>query len=164
MAKERTNKISHRAKFLVYVDESESARIAVRFACSKAKIKKRPVEMIFVIDPSDYNSLLAVGDVMKRDKRKEVEELLEEISKEAHEWSGITPSIHIEEGDAKEKLFKCIENDLDINMLIISSDPSASSGGTKLLGEIADAVDHRLHIPVMIVPAHLTDTEIQELN
>lgn len=155
---------SKKAKFLVFVDESESSRLAVKFACNKAKIKSRPVEMLFVIDPSDFNSLLAVGDVMKHDRYKEVEDLLKDFAKEAKESAGINPSINIQEGDAEAEIFKCIENDHDINMLIISSAPSEGSGGTKLLGDIAEELDERLHIPMMIVPAHLTDEEINELN
>lgn len=153
-----------RAKFLVYVDEGAASSVLVRFACSKAKIKNRPVEILFVIDPSEYNSLLGVGDVMKHDRRKEVEALLNKLAEEASALSSITPSINIREGDALEEIFKCIDGDPEINMLIISSSPSDSSGGKKLPGSIAEVLDERLHIPMMVVPATLTDDDIQELN
>jgi nucleotide-binding universal stress UspA family protein len=157
-------KNSTRAKFLVYVDENEFSHTAVRLACSKATIKNRTVEMIFVIDPKDYNSVLGADDVMKHERKKEVQKLLKTLAERAKKWSGITPAIHIEEGDPEEELFKCIEKDNDINMLIISSSPSEGSGGKKLLGDLAEALDERFHIPMMVVPANITDEEIKELS
>ncbi len=164
MTKKSNTRKSHRAKFLVYVDESKFAPSVVRFACSKAQIKKRPVEMLFVMDPSEYNSLLLGGDMMKRDRRKEAEAFLHDLATQAHEWSGIRPALRICEGDAEKEIIKCIEEDHDINMLIISSNPSSGSGGHKLIATIAERLDETLHIPMMIVPAHLTDEQIEELN
>lgn len=153
-----------RAKFLVFVDESEHTETTVRFACKKARIKNRPVEMLFVINPGDYNSLLGVSDVMKHDRKKEVELLLKTLAEKAADYTGITPSIIIREGDAEEEIVKIIEGDEDINMLLISSHPSSSVGGTKLLANIAEKLDEKLHIPMMIIPAHLNNEQIVALN
>ena len=158
------NPISSRSKFLVFMDESEYARVALRFACTRAKARGRPVEMLFIINPIEYNSIFAVSDVMKKDRRAEVEAKLTKFAEEAFAMSGITPSINIREGTPAEEIISCIAEDHAINMLVMCSAPAKASGGSKLLSTIVSEVDEKLHVPVMIVPAHLTDQQIQELN
>lgn len=153
-----------RAKYLVFIDDHEHSRVALRYACSKAKLKNQPVELLFVINPTDYNSIFAVSDVMRKERRAEVEKILSDMSKEAQEWSGIIPSINIREGSVAEEISACIAEQGDIGMLVMSSDPTKASGGAKLLGALISQLDEKLHVPMLVVPAHLTDQQIEELK
>ncbi len=153
-----------RSKFLVYVDESEDSITALRYACTKAKYRKRPVDILYVINPEDYNTIFSVAEVMKEEREKEAKALLRKLARMAEETSGVKPTTLLREGLALEEIIAQVEEDHDINMLIISSNPSAASGGSKLLTSLAAIADDPLHIPILIVPAHLTDQQIEELN
>jgi nucleotide-binding universal stress UspA family protein len=154
---------SMRAKYLVFIDDNEHSRVALRYACRKARLKGQPVEMLFVINPTDYNSIFAVSDVMRKERREEVEKVLTKMAEEAKDWSGIIPSLNIREGSVAEEIVGCIEQDNDIGMLFISSDPAVASGGVKLLSSLLGQLDEKLHLPMLVVPAHLTDQQIEEL-
>jgi hypothetical protein len=154
---------STRTKFLVFIDDNEHSRVALRYACRKARLKGQPVEMLFVINPTDYNSIFAVSDVMRQERREEVEKILTKMSEEVQEWSGITPSLNIREGSVADEIVSCIAQDNGIGMLFISSDPAAASGGVKLVSSLLSQLDEKLHLPMLVVPAHLTDQQIEAL-
>ncbi len=163
MAKKK-KAVAERNKFLVFIDDREHSRVALRLACKKAKTNGQRLMLLYVINPHQYNSLFAMGDVMKKERREDVEKLLQSMAEEAHAWCEDVPAIHIREGTPASEIIACIEEDVDISMLILSSTPAASAGGQKLLATLTAALDEKLHIPAMIVPAHLTDQQIEALG
>ncbi len=155
--------MKRRTKLLVSVDKTEHSRIAVRFACAKAKQLNCPIELIHVLDPSEYNSLFGVGEKMKQERWAEAEKLMNEMAGEAQAAAGITPSFIIREGMVGEEIIAAASNDADINMLIIGKAPQAA-GKKDTISLLASELAGKLMIPVMIVPGNLTDTQIQELT
>jgi hypothetical protein len=156
--------VSTRGKYLVFVDDQKYSEVVLKVACSKARAKNNPVELLFVINPSEYNSIFAVGDRMKKERREEVEAFLDTMAAKVKKQYDIIPSINIREGDTADEIISCIDEQHDISMLVMSSSPASASGGGKLLTSIISELDDTLHIPMMIVPPHLTTQQIQELS
>ena len=154
----------HKSKFLVCVNEKEHSSTALRFACTKAKWRKNAVDMLYVIDPIDYNTVFSVGDKIKEDRRADAEKLLTKMAGEALEWSDINPTAIIREGRIAEEIIACIEADHDINLLVVGTAADGSSGKGGLLTQLTAEIGDKYHIPLLIVPGNLTDQQIEELN
>jgi nucleotide-binding universal stress UspA family protein len=155
--------MKRRTKLLVCVDKTEHSRIAVRFACAKAKQLNCPIELIHVLDPSEYNSLFGVGEKMKQERWAEAEKLMSSMADEAFNNAGIMPSFIIREGMIGEEVTAAVLHDTDINMLIIGKAPQAA-GKKDTISLLTSELAGKLMIPIMIVPGNLTDAQIQELT
>ncbi len=153
-----------KSKLLLCIDNTDHSRVALRFACSKAKNMDFALEMIHVMNSSEYNTntLFGVGDKIRDERRAEVEKMVTSMATEAQNYAGITPSCIIREGSLGEEIAKAVNEDGNFNMLIIGKAPQEASKKdiiTQLTAELAG----KLMIPMIIVPGNLTDQQIEEL-
>ena len=51
--------------FLVVVDDSPEMEVALRFACLRARHTGGRVALLYVLEPSEYQTWLRVGDLMR---------------------------------------------------------------------------------------------------
>ncbi len=151
-------------KFLVCVNEKKHTRTALRFACAKAKITRSNVEMLYVINPVDYNTIFSVADVIKEERKDDAEKLFTELSKEAIDGFGVKPEGIIREGLIADEIISHINDDSNITLLLLGAagDGSSSKGG--LISQLTNDIGNKFNIPLMIVPGNLTDQQIEELN
>lgn len=148
-------------KYLVCVNKGDASRVAVHFACSKAKKRGGIVTMLHVIEPAQIQSLFAVGDVMQEERVKEAETMLTALIEKAKEAYGIAPTPLIREGQLGDELISAILADPDVNMLVLGV---LREGHGKLTGWLAGKLGDKLLVPLMLVPGNLTDQQIEELS
>lgn len=152
-----------KAKLLVCVTDSEHSRVALCFACHKAKNTGCPIEILHVIDAAEYQNFFSMADRMRAEKRAEAEALLSRLAEEAHAYCGLTPSLMLREGLIGEEIVATIEEDHDINMLLLGTAPDSPSRGN-LFPWLASQLGKKLQIPMMIIPGNLTEQQIIELT
>lgn len=150
-------------KLLVCVDNSQHSRVAVRFACREAERLSFKVELIHVINPSEYNTLFMGGDMLREEKQAEADALLKDIAKEAKQFSKIKPTYQIREGFLSDEVVKAIEEDGTVNMLILGKAPESGSKSDFIAVLSAELVS-KIMIPMLIVPGDLTDAQIEDLT
>lgn len=158
-------KYSHKkSKLLVCVDNSDHSRVALHFACSKAKHLDFALELIHVLNSSEYNSntLFGVGDKIRDERRAEAEKLMNLMAEEAQKYAGITPSCIIREGSLGDEIVKTVNEDGNFNMLIISKAPQEATK-KDMITQVTSELAGKLMIPMVIVPGNLTDQQIEEL-
>lgn len=153
-----------KAKFLVCVDAKDHSRVALRFACMKAQKTGSKVELIYVIDPADFNTFQAVAEQMEGQKREQAEALVNKLAEEAFSWAGLMPSIILRQGVVSEEIIKTVEDDGDINMLVLGAAPDGSSTKNRILTTLTGQMGDKIHIPLLIVPGDLTDKQIMDLT
>jgi len=85
-------------KFLVYVDDTPECRLALRFACRRAKHTGGGVTLLRVVVPGDFQHWMAVEDRMREEALEEAEQLLHNLAGEVNESSGIMPELVVREG------------------------------------------------------------------
>jgi nucleotide-binding universal stress UspA family protein len=150
-----------RNKYMVCVDRGDVSKVAVRFACAKAKKNGNPVELIHVIEPADFQSLFAVTDKVREERRHEAENLLQELGALA-QAAGVTPSMNLREGARGEEILKATLEDPDVGTLVIGME-TTESGQSKLVPWLLSRLGDKLLVPVMVVPGTLTDQQIEGL-
>ncbi|MEM7616989.1 MAG: universal stress protein [Pseudomonadota bacterium] len=153
----------NQSKYLVCVNNNEHSRIAARFAYNKAAHSNKLVELLSVIEPADFSSILSVADKIYKEQRQDAEKMLQEFSEEVENWGDINLSLQIRNGRVSEEIMAAIEEDASINMVILGTSPN-SPGRESLLPQLVSQLSSRLMIPMVIVPNNLTDYQIRELT
>jgi nucleotide-binding universal stress UspA family protein len=153
----------HRPKFLVLVDETDDCGKAVYYASRRAARVGAKVSLLRVIDPPQGEiPFLGVIEVMKTEAEEEARQLLARWVALAQAVAADTPETRIQHGDVAAEIFKLIEADEDIAMLILAAGSSQKGPGPLVaeLGRTAGAYP----LPVVIVPAHLSEEELDALS
>ena len=145
--------------FLVVVDDSEEMKVALHFACRRAKTSGGRIALLHVQEPAEFQHFLAVGEIMREEKREEAEELMQSLSAEVIEWSGKMPSFYLREGDRSDELVKLLDEEPTISILVLGA--SVERGGPgPLIDYLLNRGASQLRVPVTIVPGSLSDEAI----
>jgi nucleotide-binding universal stress UspA family protein len=160
--KRRSYEPGHKPKFLVVLDDTPECDRAVYFASRRARRVDAEVLMLYVIDPLYLNQeWLSVAEVMRAEAHQQAQGLLEKYRSRAAQIGGLSSSL-IREGDKALEILKLIEEDDDIAMLVLAAG-STPEGPGPLVSDLARTAG-TYPIPVVIVPEHLTDQEIDALS
>ncbi|MCD6035745.1 MAG: universal stress family protein [Rickettsiales bacterium] len=154
---------AQRAKLLVCVNDSAHSRVAIRFACGKARQSGCPVEFLTVISPVDFQTFGTVADKMRTEKWQDAENLLQRLAEEVQDYARIIPSLSVREGRIEEEIISAVQEDASINMLILGISPH-TPGKDALIPQLASKLGNELLIPMLIVPGNLTEQQIHELT
>jgi nucleotide-binding universal stress UspA family protein len=147
-------------KFLVVVDKTAEAPVALRFATRRAQHTGGRVTLLCVAEPGEFQQWRGVEEIMREEARQEAEGLVYAAAKVVNELSGIMPELIIVEGRATECLLELIQSDRDISILVLAAG-TAKEGPGPLVSMFAGPGMHP--IPVTIVPGGFTDDEIDAL-
>ena len=150
-------------KFLVYVDDTPECRLALRFACRRAKQTGGGVTLLRVVVPGDFHHWIAVEDRMREEALEEAEKLLHKLAAEVNESAGVMPELVVREGVPRDVILTHIEEDEDIRILVLGA-ATGQEGPGPLVSLLAGKMAGSMHIPVTVVPGNLTDAQIDELT
>jgi nucleotide-binding universal stress UspA family protein len=145
--------------FLVVVDKSPELKVALHWACLRARHTGGRVAMLYVIEPIDTQQWLAVQDIMREERRAEAETTLAELSKEVQEWSGDSPVLYIREGKARDELLSLLDEEPGISILVLGAS-TGSEGPGPLVTHLAGKISGRLKVPIAVIPGILTDEQL----
>lgn len=148
--------------FLVVIDDTEELKPALEYACLRAKRSNGRVAMLYVIPPVEFEHFMFVGDVMREDRRKDAEALLQSYANRIHELSGKMPIIHLREGDRREELLKFLESET-VHVLVLGAD-TGKGGPGPLISSLMGKDLRRVHVPITIIPGVLSSEEIRTLT
>lgn len=154
---------TEKAKILVCVNSSEHSRAALRFASSKAKNTGCALTILHVVNATEYQNALAVGDVMRQEMRENAEKIVNAYAEEAKQWADMPSCIMIREGIIGEEIVNAVKEDSSINMLVLSTSPGSATRDN-LLPWLVSRLGSELLIPMTVVPGNLTEQQIRALT
>ncbi len=149
--------------FLVVVDESEEMQHALRFACRRAKNTDGRVALLHVIEPSDFQHWMAVGDLMREEARTEAEQLLQKLAAGVHEMAGSMPVLYVREGDCRDELFKLLDEEPQVSILVLGA-KTGSGGPGPLVAALTGKFLGKLRVPITLVPDNLDNETIDSIS
>lgn len=161
--KEPAGAESGRRVFLVVVDESAELRVALLFACLRAKKTGGRVALLYVMEPADFQHWMAVKDLMDEERRAAAEEVLQKAATLVKEWSGEMPILYVREGQVRDELQKLVELEPHISILVLGAGTGADGPGP-LVSSLAGKASGRFRIPITIVPGSLSDEDVEALS
>lgn len=158
----RCYEAGHRPKFLVVVDNTEECDRAVYFAGRRAKRVGASVVILSIATPADFQNWFSIGEVMREEAEGEARALLAKAAVRARELTGAEPEAVVRIGSRAEVVRTLIGEDEDISLLVLASGANGEGPGP-LVSAFAGKLLADLPVPVVIVPGHLTDAEINAL-
>jgi len=159
----RSYETGHKPKLLVVIDDTEECDRAVYFASRRAARIGGNVIMLRAIEMHDQSQQwLGVADIMRAEAHDEADAQLSKYASRANGIAGITPERVVREGDKAEEILKLIDEDEDIFILVLAAGTGAEGPGPLVATIGRTAGDYP--IPVVIVPGHLTDAELDSLS
>ncbi len=149
--------------FLVVVDETEEMKVALRFACQRARRTGGRVALLYVIEPAEFQHWMAVEDLMREEARSEGEQLLQRLAAQVNELVGTIPVLYVREGEVRDELFKLLDEEPRISILVLGAN-TGSRGPGPLVSALTGNMIGKLRIPVTVVPGNLADDEIDSVS
>ncbi len=149
--------------FLVVVDDTEEMRVALRFACGRARNTNGRVALLFVVEPTDFQHWMAVGDLMREEARNEGEQLLQRLAARVNELTGTLPVLYVREGSRREELLKLIDEEPSISILVLGASVDKRGPGP-LIEALTGKLVGKLRVPVTMVPGNLSDEEVDAIS
>ena len=152
----------HRRKFLAVIDDTPECQRAVHYAGMRAKNSSGAVVLLYVIANADFQQWLGVEQIMREEANATARAALDGHAARVREKAGIEPELVVREGSVAQEIHKLIEEDQDIAILVLAAG-GAKEGPGPLVASIATGKGTAFPVPVTVVPAGLTDEEIETL-
>ncbi|RIA35503.1 universal stress protein family protein [Hephaestia caeni] len=147
--------------YLVVIDESPEASVALRFAARRAVKTGGAVEILALLPPPEFVQWGGVQATIEEEARLKAEGLVAAAAGTLVEESGLKPSITVRQGEARKVIREIIAQTPDIAALVLAT---AKSGAPGPLVSYFASSDGGLPVPLMIVPGGLDNEAIDRLS
>lgn len=162
MLPRRAREEGHKRKFLVVIDDSPECVRALSYAARRAAHTSGAVVLLNVIEPEAPQSWIGVEDIMRAEALELAQATLAKFAAKARDLANLDPEMVIREGKRAEEIRKLIESDEDIAILVLAAGES-SEGPGPLVSAIAARGAGTFPVPITIVPATLTDEQLDAI-
>ncbi|WP_088346468.1 MULTISPECIES: universal stress protein [Rhodomicrobium] len=155
----------HRRKFLVVVDESPEAEMALAYAVRRARRTLGGVSMLYVIEPADFQHWLGVEEAYREEAQAKAKAVFRLHARKLKLWGFEDISLDeiIREGTRAEQISNLIHEDPDIGILVLGASVSAEGPGPLVSSLAGGKNAGSFPIPITVVPGGLTLEEIEAL-
>ncbi len=147
--------------YLVIIDETEEARVALRFAARRAAKTGGVVHLLAMVPRQAFNAFGGVQATIEEEARDRAEILANGAAGELMSESGKMPQIAVRIGDGKTVIAEYLEEHPEVAALVLSA---AAEGGPGPLVAHFSANAGELQCPLFIVPGGLTEEQIDRLS
>jgi len=148
--------------YLVVIDESDAARVALRFAARRAAKTGGAVEILALVPKPDFVQWGGVQAAMEEEARLRAEALVARAAGELIEETGLQPAITVRQGEPVAVVRELLGASPGIAALVLGA--PASGGPGPLIANFAGAEAGAMPCPVMIVPGSLSDEALDLLS
>ncbi|MBQ1500100.1 universal stress protein [Sphingomonas sp. NPDC092331] len=148
--------------YLVVIDESPEAEIALRFAARRAVKTGGNVEILALIPKPDFVQWGGVMATIEEEARERAEALVARAAGTLFAESGLQPSITVREGDGPRIVREMIAANRDIAALVLGAAASGPPG--PMVAHFSGSDAGKLPVPLMVIPGALDMDAIDRLS
>jgi len=148
--------------YLVVIDDSPEARVALRFAARRAAKTDGKVEVLAVTQPQDFVQWGGVQAAIEEEQRLHIEASVTASVGEIMDAAGIKPDIVVREGDPVTVVRAYIGTREDIAALVLGAAPAGHPG--PVVANFTGSDAGKLPCPLMIIPGSLTEEQLENLS
>ena len=148
--------------YLVVIDDSPEAEIALRFAARRAVKTGGGVEILSLVPPQEFIAFGGLQATIEEEAYSHAEGLVAAAAGTLVAESGLKPIITVREGDGPTIIREIIAADPAIASLVLGAAAVGAPG--PLISHFAGADAGSLPVPVTIVPGSLTREAIDRLS
>ena len=148
--------------YLVVIDDSAEARVALRFAARRASKTKGSVEVLAIVPPQDFVQWGGVQAAFEEEQRLRIEGVVSAAVGEIFDEAQIKPAIVLRQGEPVKTVHDYVSSRDDIAALVLGAAPSGDPG--PLVAHFTGKDAGTLPCPVMIIPGSLSDERLEQLS
>jgi len=148
--------------YLVVVDDSAEARVALRFAGRRASKTSGRVEVLGIVEPQDFVQFGGVQAAIEEEQRLRIQGVVSSAIGEILDESGVEANIIVQQGDPVRTVRDYVGGRHDIAALVLGAAPSGNPG--PLVANFTGNDAGKLPCPVMIIPGSLSDERLEQLS
>jgi nucleotide-binding universal stress UspA family protein len=151
-----------RRTYLVVVDDSAEARVALRFAARRAAKTDGRIEVLGIAEPQDFVQFGGVQNAIEEEQRLRIEGVVSAAVGEILDESGLEANVIIRQGEVVKTVRDYIAGRDEIAALVLGAAPSGNPG--PLVASFTGHDAGLLPCPVMIIPGSLDDERLEQLS
>jgi nucleotide-binding universal stress UspA family protein len=148
--------------YLVVIDESDEARLALRFASRRAAKTGGAVHILALIEKADFVAWGGVQATMEAENREKAEELVKIAAGTIFEELGLQPEITVRDGAGVEVVRSLLEERPEIAALVLGAAAQGTPG--PMVAHFTGNNAGSLRCPVMVIPGSLSDEQLDQLS
>jgi nucleotide-binding universal stress UspA family protein len=153
----------HCPKFLLLIDGSSEADRAIAFAARRALRINAGIILLAVVNSEDFagTHLFGSAQVMRQESYEAAERRLQRAQMRLKRMGLMPAQELVKEGATSDVIHQTIAEELDIFALVLASGIS-NEGPGPLISSLSRSVG-QFKVPIVIVPGHLSEEEIEAL-
>ncbi|WP_344700074.1 universal stress protein [Sphingomonas limnosediminicola] len=148
--------------YLVVVDDSDEARVALRFAARRAAKTNGAIEVLGIVEPQDFVQFGGVQAAIEEEQKLRIEGVVSSAIGEILDESGIEANIIVQQGEPVKTVRDYIGDRAEVAALVLGAAPSGNPG--PLVANFCGNDAGRLPCPVMLIPGSLSDERLEQLS
>jgi len=148
--------------YLVVIDDSPEARVALRFAARRASKTEGRVEVLAVVAPQEFVQWGGVQHAIEEEQRLRIQGIVSAAVGELLDEAGIEPAIVVQQGEPVKTVRDYIGERGEVAALVLGAAPGGDPG--MMVAAFTGTDAGRLPCPVMIIPGSLTDERLEQLS
>jgi nucleotide-binding universal stress UspA family protein len=144
------------------IDDSDEARVALRFAARRAAKTGGAVELVTLVPAQEFVPFGGVQAAMEEEAELRAQALVSQVAGELIEEMGLRPSITVRQGEPVAAVRERLRSPPEVAALVLGA--PASGGPGPLVAHFAGAEAGQMPCPVMIIPGALDDAALDLLS
>jgi nucleotide-binding universal stress UspA family protein len=148
--------------YLVVIDDSPEARVALRFAARRAAKTQGRIEVLGIVEPQDFVQFGGVQAAIEEEQRLRIEGVVSSGIGDILDESGVEAKIIVQQGEPVRAVRDYIGHRDEIAALVLGAAPSGNPG--PLVANFCGNDSGRLPCPVMLIPGSLSDERLEQLS
>ncbi len=147
--------------YLVVLDNSPEAQVALRFAARRAARTGGTVSLLAIVPRAEFSQWGGVQAAMEAEAEDRAQGQVSQVAGELLDEAGIRPVITVRQGDPVEAVRAQLAED-NVDALVLGA--AAKGGPGTLVSYFAGEAAGVLPCPVMVIPGSLSDEALDRLS
>jgi nucleotide-binding universal stress UspA family protein len=148
--------------YLVVVDDSAEASVALRFAARRAAKTNGRIEVLGIVEAQDFVQFGGVQAAIEEEQRLRIEGIVSAAVGEILDESGVEATIVVQQGEPVKAVREFIGSREEVAALVLGAAPSGHPG--PLVSNFCGTDAGKLPCPVMLIPGSLSDERLEQLS
>lgn len=148
--------------YLVIIDETEEALVALRFAARRGAKTGGHVHLVALIPPQEFSAFAAVQATIEDDARSRAETLLTAATGNLLSEGAKMPVISVRQGEGVKVVREYLTEHPEVSALVLGA--AREGGPGPLVAHFTGAEAGALPCPVFVVPGSLSEEDIERLS
>ena len=148
--------------YLVVIDDSAEARVALRFAARRAAKTNGRIEVLGIVEPQDFVQFGGVQAAIEEEQRLRIEGVVSAGIGDILDESGVEAKIIVQQGEPVRAVRDFIGERDEVAALVLGVAPSGNPG--PLVANFCGSDAGKLPCPVMLIPGSLSDEQLERLS